>query len=137
MPGAGASATCFNALVAALDSQGQIYGLQPRGIDGKMIPYSTVSAAASAYMSEIKNIFPQSSIHLLGHSFGGWVVFEMAHILKSTGIEIGSLTIIDSRTPGNEGDYIQKYNDIEALMKLVKLFEQDWLSRIWGTVKNA
>jgi len=78
-----------------------IYGLQPRGLEGELVPQSTVLAAAESYLRAINEIYPKGPIHLVGHSFGGWVAFEMAKLLvdAETKCVIASLTILDSEAP--------------------------------------
>ncbi|MBV9032963.1 MAG: alpha/beta fold hydrolase, partial [Acidobacteriaceae bacterium] len=122
VPGAGASVISFEELARALGREWPIYGLQPRGIDGRLIPHSTVSSAAESYVRAITQVQPEGPVHLLGHSFGGWVVFEMAQRLRAAGRTVVSLTIIDSEVP--DGDQGREYTDTEVFVELVKVFEQ-------------
>src|SRR5262249_31499668 len=46
LPGAGGSAISFLDLAGGLETLGAIEAVQPRGIDGKQVPHSTVTAAA-------------------------------------------------------------------------------------------
>src|SRR5258708_6782666 len=120
IPGAGANVVGFIDLIAHLDQARPVYGFQPRGLDGTVIPYSKVSTAAHAYIQAISNIQPRKPIHLLGHSFGGWIAFEMAQLLVHTERPIASLTIIDSEAPG----VASEYNSTEILLNWVNLLEQ-------------
>jgi thioesterase domain-containing protein len=100
IPGAGGNVTSFLGLVDQLSELRQVYGIQPRGLDGRLVPHSTVSAAADYYLEAIDGIYPRKQIHLLGHSFGGWVAFELARKLHDRGCAPISLSIIDSSAPG-------------------------------------
>src|SRR5205823_2753105 len=85
VPGAGANVISFAELAGRLGQEWPVFGLQPRGLDGKLIPHSTVPAAAESYLRVIKEVQPKGPVHLVGHSFGGWVVFEMARRLCTDG----------------------------------------------------
>jgi thioesterase domain-containing protein len=124
VPGAGANITDFIDMADALGGQWPIYGLQPRGWDSDHVPHATVPAAARAYLREITEVYPEGPIHLLGHSFGGWVVFEMALGLRAAGRKVASVTLIDPEVPDGKGIHGREYNRTEVFMKLVELSEQ-------------
>ncbi|HKX33001.1 MAG TPA: alpha/beta fold hydrolase, partial [Blastocatellia bacterium] len=124
VPGAGATAISFLDLAGGLEQLGPIEGLQPRGLDGALVPHSTVPAAARAYLRCIEQKYPTGPVHLLGHSFGGWVVFELAQMLRAAGRPVASLTILDSEAPGSNGLLGREYSRTEAMMELVDLYEQ-------------
>jgi thioesterase domain-containing protein len=120
LPGAGGNVTSFLELVTTLGDTRPIYGLQPRGVDGVLVPHSTVLSASASCLRAIDEIHPKGSIHLLGHSFGGWVAFEIAQQLGSA---IASLTILDSDAPDEDDSIMREYTNTEALMKWVDIFE--------------
>ncbi|MDD5036105.1 MAG: amino acid adenylation domain-containing protein, partial [Methylococcaceae bacterium] len=124
VPGAGGNVVGFNALVSALGEAWPVVGLQPRGLDGLLVPHSTVPAAAQAYLRAIGEHYREGPLHLLGHSFGGWVAFEMALRLQSAGSRVASLTLLDSQAPGGDETIVREYSDTEALMRLIILYEQ-------------
>jgi thioesterase domain-containing protein len=125
VPGAAASVTAFNDLAAALGPEWPIHGLQPRGLDGLGIPHSTASAAASDYVRAVLEFHPAGPLHLIGHSFGGWVAYEMAVRLAGAGRTVDSLTIIDSEEPGSSNDGPARERTREEILgQLVELFEQ-------------
>ena len=126
VPGAGESVVSFTELVKALGQKWPVYGLQPRGLDGQAIPYTTVQAAAHAFVEVVQDVYPHGLIHLHGHSYGGWVAFEMALRLQEAGRDVGSLTILDSRAPMQADDPRTRpeYTRLEALMKLIEVLEQ-------------
>jgi thioesterase domain-containing protein len=88
-------------------------------VDGLLPPHASVASAASCYARAIDEVAPRRPVHLLGHSFGGWVVFEIARLLVAAGRQIGSLTILDSEAPGSA----EEYTNTEMLAKLVDTFE--------------
>jgi len=123
-PGAGGNVFSFAELVDCLERESMIYGFEARGLDGLLVPHTTVPAAAKSYVQAINQIHPEGPVHLLGHSFGGWIVLEMAHRLRAAGRTIESLTIIDSEAPDNDDSHAREYNRAEALTNLIEVLEQ-------------
>ena len=93
-------------------------------MDGDGLPHTSVEAAATACVRELERTFPRGGVHLVGHSFGGWVAFEIACRLQARGRSLLSLTVLDSDVPGRFGLVGQEYTRAEALMELTVLFEQ-------------
>uniref|UniRef100_UPI000617CA5D thioesterase domain-containing protein n=1 Tax=Chromobacterium vaccinii TaxID=1108595 RepID=UPI000617CA5D len=103
LPGAGDSVTRFVELAGSLGDEWPVYGLQPRGVDGLQLPHSSVEAAAAVYLTMLETIQPRGPVHLIGHSFGGWLAFELALRLSEQGRPPASLTLLDSEGPGGSG----------------------------------
>jgi thioesterase domain-containing protein len=121
--GAGASVTSFVELISCLSEAQAVYGFQPRGLDGMLIPHTTVSAAAECYLREVDKMPDHSPIHLLGHSFGGWVVFDMAQKLVEAGRTVASLTLLDTEAPDDEL-LTREYTHAEVMMHWIDIYEQ-------------
>ena len=122
VPGAGDSATNFIALASELKGW-HVYGLQPQGLDGVLPPHTTVQAAAQTWLNMLEAERVTAPVHLVGHSFGGWVAFEMALRLQAQGRPVASLTLIDSEVPGSGGVLGADYTFDEVLLELVRLIE--------------
>ncbi len=101
VPGAGAGVTDFMPFVQALPGGQPVYGLLPKGIDGVDVPELSVEAAAARNLAAIRQagIGEKTPVHLLGHSFGGQVAFDMACRFTAQGGRVASLTLIDSEAP--------------------------------------
>jgi arthrofactin-type cyclic lipopeptide synthetase C len=123
IPGAGDNVIGFIALANALGARWPLYGLQPRGVEGSLVPHSTVEAAAAAYVRDIEKLKPDGFVHLIGHSFGGWIAFEIAQQLRSRGLTVASLTIVDSEAPEGSGILGAEYTALGALKELVRVME--------------
>ncbi|CAI8806397.1 arthrofactin-type cyclic lipopeptide synthetase C [Pseudomonas sp. IT-232MI5] len=123
VPGAGDSVTGFIHLTEALGPEWPIFGLQPRGLDGSGVPHSQVEAAARCYLQAVEQLYPQGAVHLIGHSFGGWVAHAMATQLQATGREVASLTLIDSEAPGGNGTAGKPYTTTAALERLIETLQ--------------
>jgi arthrofactin-type cyclic lipopeptide synthetase C len=123
VPGAGANVSSFVDLAGCLANR-HVHGLQPRGLDGALLPHSTVEAASECYLRAILDIHPFQPLHLLGHSFGGWIAFELARRLQKAGHTVASLTIVDSDVPDDDPAAAREYTSIEALISWIKIFEK-------------
>jgi amino acid adenylation domain-containing protein len=89
----------YHTLSKILDIHRPIYGLQPRGIDGKQQPYERIEDMASYFIQSIKTIQPQGPYFIVGYSFGGIVAFDIARQLTEQGEKIAFLGLIDIRCP--------------------------------------
>ncbi|WP_371798033.1 non-ribosomal peptide synthase/polyketide synthase [Streptomyces albidoflavus] len=74
-----------------------LYALRPRGMDtgAAELPDSLARMAAD-YVAQIRTVQPSGPYHLLGWSFGGNVVQEMAAQLQDAGEEVAALILLDS-----------------------------------------
>jgi thioesterase domain-containing protein len=123
VPGAGASITAFRDLIDTFDASLPVYGLQPRGMDGLLAPYLDVETAARAFVRSVRDICPHGPYRLIGHSFGGWIVFEMALQLLQEGETIASLIILDSQAPSLHPEQKPRHTHLEILRMLIDLYE--------------
>ncbi|OPK55965.1 non-ribosomal peptide synthetase, partial [Ralstonia solanacearum] len=124
IPGAGDGIVRFMHLAEAFGGARLLYGMQPRGVDGWLVPHSTVEAAAAAYVRALDAGQVERGIHLIGHSFGGWVALDMALQLQAAGHTVASLTLLDCQAPGSEAGWLGRtYTATEVLAKFVEALE--------------
>ena len=121
IPGAGDSVTSFLELSGYM-RESAIFGLQPRGLDNGLVPNTTAQSAAFMYLRSLEAHGFQQPIHLVGHSFGGWVAFEIALEMQRRGMPPGSVTLIDSDPPNREDTQFE-YTFDETLVELSALLE--------------
>jgi amino acid adenylation domain-containing protein len=96
----GGETLCYRNLARHLGSEQPVYGLQPIGLDGKQPHHTRIEDMASHYIQEIQTIQPNGPYFLLGWSFGGFIVYEMAQQLYSQGEKVALLGMIESIRPG-------------------------------------
>jgi thioesterase domain-containing protein len=89
----------YHTLAKILDIHRPIYGLQPRGIDGKQPPIDRIEDMASYFIQSIQTIQPQGPYFIIGYSFGGIVAFEIARQLTERGEKVAFLGLVDIRCP--------------------------------------
>jgi thioesterase domain-containing protein len=123
VPGAGATAASFVHLLSYFDKSVSIIGCEPRGLDGVLVPHATVEAAAEAYIAAIRKKYMFREVHLFGHSFGGWVAYQMAQRLLQAKITVGSITILDSNPPGDICEAKREHNFTDVTMEFIEAFE--------------
>lgn len=119
---------CFNPLVSQWQLPISIYGLQDPSISAGNLLFESISAIADSYASAIRKIQPNGPYFLAGYSFGGTVVYEIAHILKQKNQDIGLLALIEgwcvfSKQQLNKNHFITNFlsTEIKATNDLADL----------------
>ena len=101
IPGLGGIVVGFNDLARLLGPDQPFYGLQPRGLDGKLPPFTSIEETAEHYLGEVRALQPQGPYFLIGVCMGGVVAFEMAQRLRAAGQEVAFLALLDVRPPAS------------------------------------
>jgi amino acid adenylation domain-containing protein len=76
-----------------------IYGLQCQGLDGKQQLLGSIEEMAGHYIKDMLTVQPQGPYLLIGYSFGGLLVYEVAQQLQALGKQIDLLAILDCHSP--------------------------------------
>jgi amino acid adenylation domain-containing protein len=92
----------YGALARALGEDQPFYGIQARGLDGRLPPFTDLSLMASYYIEEIRRVQPSPPYILGGYSLGGTVAFEMARQLEAQGARPVFLAILDEMRPSRQ-----------------------------------
>jgi acetoacetyl-CoA synthetase len=83
-------------VTAAMRSEVTVYGLRARGLNPGEEPQTSVEEMARTYIEVIREVQPEGPYHLISHSFGGLLAFEIARRLAEQGQEVGWLGVIDA-----------------------------------------
>jgi acetoacetyl-CoA synthetase len=76
-----------------IESDGPVYAIQARGIDGQDTPITSIHEMADYYVEAIRDV-TNGPYRLAGYSFGGMVAVEMARRLGAENVE--TLILLDS-----------------------------------------
>jgi amino acid adenylation domain-containing protein len=96
---AGANVLIYRPLARHLGPDQPVYALQAQGLDGQNKPYVRIEDMAAYYIKEMRVLQPQGPYHLLGASFGGLVIFEMAQQLIAQGKEVALMAMLNTNCP--------------------------------------
>jgi thioesterase domain-containing protein len=99
VPGTGGRVEGFGELATLLDTQMPVFAIEARGVDGNGEPDHDIDTLARHYIDRIRTVQPHGPYFLMGHSFGGMVVFEMAQRLLELQERIGCLILLDTPLP--------------------------------------
>lgn len=94
--GLGGNVIKFHSMAFHLGEDQPVYGLLPRGLDGRAPYFTRVEDLASYYVDAIRGMQPEGPYRLVGYSFGGAVAFEVAQQIVSQGGRIGLLGMFDT-----------------------------------------
>ncbi|HLU39636.1 MAG TPA: SDR family NAD(P)-dependent oxidoreductase [Planctomycetota bacterium] len=97
--GQGGNAMNLRHLAVHLGEDQPFYGLQARGVDGRLRPHETVEAMAEEYIADVRRFQPNGPYFIGGYSGGGTVAFEMARQLTAAGETVAALILLDSHSP--------------------------------------
>jgi amino acid adenylation domain-containing protein len=112
------------------------YGLQPPGMDWTSVGCETLPEMAAHYIGVMKAIQPHGPYRLLGDSFGGRIVYEIALQLQRMDETVEFLGMLDSDPPtclDDAGANVTQHpsvefprprNSIEAIN--LRIFEAQW-----------
>jgi thioesterase domain-containing protein len=121
-PGAGDSITSFLSLAERLASC-SIYGIQARGLDGMAAPHASVEQAVLDNIDAVRAANGGAPYLLLGHSFGGWVAFEMARQLAARGAKLDTVVLLDTDPPDVLTSANKHNTRLDVLMELIRNLE--------------
>ena len=94
--GAGLNLLLYTTIVAHLDPDQPVFGLQAKGLDGVDEPLYTIGEIAAYYIEEILKVDKSGSYALAGFSMGGQIAYEMARQLVEAGKKVSLLGVFDT-----------------------------------------
>lgn len=92
---AGSHVSTYYLLAKKLDVEQPVFGLQAKGLNGIDDPITTIEEIAAHYIAEIIKHNPNGPYYIGGHSFGGYVAFEMAKQLKRMNRKVERVIMFD------------------------------------------
>lgn len=98
---AGGQAVFYRELAQAIDVDRTAYAFEARGLEADGPLHTSVDAMATAYLEGLRALQPAGPYLLVGASFGGAVVYEMARRLMAEGHEVPLCAMLDTPGPGD------------------------------------
>jgi amino acid adenylation domain-containing protein len=100
VPGGGGDVISFKELVDALGEDQPAYGFQDFNVETQASIYvQGVERSAAEFIRAMKSVQSAGPYHLLGHSAGGLIAFEMAKQLRAAGEAVGLVGLLDTVPP--------------------------------------
>ncbi len=96
---AGANVLIYRPLSRHLGNDQPVYALQAQGLDGRARPLTRVEDMAALYIKEMRAVQPDGPYFLLGASFGGLVIYEMARQLLEQNQQVALLAMLNTNCP--------------------------------------
>jgi amino acid adenylation domain-containing protein len=97
--GKGGNVMNLRHLARLLGSDQPVFGLQARGVDGRLEPHRTLEGMVDEYLSDMRKVRPHGPYLLAGFSGGGAVIVEIARKLTRAGEQVGPLVFLDAWNP--------------------------------------
>ncbi|RKG63955.1 acyltransferase domain-containing protein, partial [Corallococcus sp. CA054B] len=99
--GAGGQAVFYRELAQAIDAGRTAYAFEARGLEPDGPLHTSVDEMATAYLEGLRALQPVGPYLLVGASFGGAVVYEMARRLMAEGHAVPLCAMLDTPGPGD------------------------------------
>jgi thioesterase domain-containing protein/acyl carrier protein len=94
--GLGGNVVKFHSLALHLGEDQPMFGLLPRGLDGKSPYHTRIEDIAADYVKAIRAKQPHGPYQVVGYSFGGIVAFEVAQQIVAQGERVSLLGLFDT-----------------------------------------
>ena len=103
--GVGGNIISFYGLAMRIDPEQPVYAVQAQALMAGEAALLRFEDLAAYYIREIRKVQPQGPYQLLGYSFGGTMVLEMARQLQAAGDEVSLLGMLDARSKAFEREH--------------------------------
>ena len=129
--GVGGNVVNFYGLALRMGSDQPVYGIQSQALVAKRSALLHLKDMAAHYIEDIRRVQPHGPYRLLGYSFGGTVVLEMAHQLRALGEEVEMLGMIDSKSRDYEEALSRLHSVQSRINRRVNRFRGNAGSLTW------
>jgi thioesterase domain-containing protein len=129
-------------LSRALSANFQVYGLHMIGLFENEIPLRTIEEIASQNIKWMKSIQPNGPYYFLGHSYAGYIVYEMARQLAENGDKIALPIIIDTnpnfivKSKNSKEDFILFTKEMFENYHMIEKFHPNWIQKLKNEILN-
>ncbi|GAA4240025.1 hypothetical protein GCM10022254_63190 [Actinomadura meridiana] len=110
---------CYSGLLAHLDRDQPVFGLQARGFRDPGATSPRFDDLVADYVAQIRSVQPHGPYALLGWSFGGTTAHAMAARLQQEGEEVGFLAVLDGYPSTHDRHRAQLTYDDPQLWSLI------------------
>ncbi len=113
----------FGALARRLGPDQPFYSLQPRGLDGRAMLDTTVTAMARRHADQIRAVQPHGPYVVGGRCFGTLVAHEVTRLLEAAGEEVALEIALDSVGPLWEPRRLANGLPFDEVMNLARVHD--------------
>ena len=124
--GGGGNLLVYRDLAFALGADQPVYGLQPRGLDGRYAPFNCIEDMAAHYLAQIRSLQPNGPYFLAGLSSGGTTAWRIAQLLQAQGQKVALLALFDSSGP----NYYKILPPLPRLLSVLRWVMFDFQKRL-------
>lgn len=125
VPGSTGVSDSYEELAASIKTEYQVYGIQMQGAFPQEDPLKDLEKLAAKHIEWIREVQPKGPYRIIGHSFGGYVAYEMARQLELDGEELALLSIIDVEAASVKKNPETEEEMIDLLMLMAgRIFER-------------
>jgi len=116
LPGAGGSLLYFEDLASRLQNR-YVFGVPPTR--------ASIEQAAAFYHRTLVDTFGDQPYHLIGHSFGALVAYELGRRIAGAGCSSGRIILLDNRAPNLRPDLSHRvWNDADWCAHIARRIQQ-------------
>ena len=126
--GLGGNVIKFHSLSFHLGEDVPMFGLLPRGLDGKEPYLTTIEEIAAYHVEALRQVETTGPYFLIGYSFGGMVAFEVAQQLTAQGASVAFVGMLDTI----EWRYMEKVQKTLPASKRYKAYKEQVKSAVSG-----
>ncbi|MCU1261291.1 MAG: amino acid adenylation domain protein [Bryobacterales bacterium] len=112
----------FSGLLRHLDPTIPVYGLQSRGLRGGGSLPGSVEEIAADYLAQIRRIQPEGPYRLIGRSLGGLIAHSIAGQMRSQGLKVEMLAMIDSYL-FTSGEFAQTRTEADEVVAALRFLD--------------
>ncbi len=123
--GVGGNIVNFYGLAMRMGTETPIYGIQSQALVAHQPALLHLKDMAAHYIKDIRKVQPHGPYDLLGYSFGGTVVLEMAHQLRAMGEQVTMLGMIDAKSRDYEEEIARLKPTGERVSNRVSQFSRN------------